>query len=150
MDLTIVAVGRLRSGPEHDLISAYLKRLPWTLRITEVEERRPIVGPERQAREADLILSALPAGAVVVALDERGKTLSSKDFSEKIVGWRDAAKPVAFIIGGADGLHDSVRARADLLLGLGPMTWPHAFVRVMLAEQVYRAWTIASGHPYHK
>ncbi|MDA5192769.1 23S rRNA (pseudouridine(1915)-N(3))-methyltransferase RlmH [Govanella unica] len=150
MDVTVVAVGRLRSGPEHELISAYLKRLPWTLRIIEVEERRPIVGPERQTREADLILAALPPGAIVIALDERGKTLSSMDFSTRLTGWRDAAKPVAFVIGGADGLHEKIRTRADLLLGLGPMVWPHAMVRVMLTEQIYRAYTIATGHPYHK
>ena len=150
MDLTILAVGRLRSGPENDLVSAYVKRLPWPLRIIEVEERRPILGPERQAREADLILAALPANSLAVMLDERGKVLSSLSFSEKLTGWRETAKAVTFVIGGADGLHEKLRARADFLLGLGPMTWPHAFVRVMLTEQIYRASTIMSGHPYHK
>lgn len=150
MDLTIVAVGRLKSGPELDIISSYLKRVPWPLRIVEVEERRPIVGPERQAREADLILAALPANAIVVALDERGRTLTSPAFSQKLMDWQDNGKSIAFVIGGADGLHHKIRERADFLLGLGQMVWPHAFVRVMLAEQIYRAYTIATGHPYHK
>lgn len=150
MELTIIAVGRLKSGPEAALIAEYRKRLPWPLSIQEVEERRPITGPERQAREADLILGALPDGAEIVALDERGRPMASTKFAEFVGDCRDQARPLAFVIGGADGLHQRVRDRAGRLLSFGPMTWPHAFARVMLVEQLYRAQAILTGHPYHK
>lgn len=150
MDLTIIAVGRLKSGPEASLIGEYRKRLPWNVTIQEVEERRPITGPERQAREADLILAAIPAGAELVALDERGKSMPSAAFAAFVGDCRDQGRPLAFVIGGADGLHQRVRDRAARLLSFGPMTWPHAFARVMLVEQLYRAHTILTGHPYHK
>ncbi len=149
-EIVILAVGRIKAGPEQSLVAEYLKRLPWPVTVTEVEERRPIVGPERQAREAELILAAIPEKAIVVALDERGKTLSSQLFAEKVVTWRDDGRSIVFVIGGADGLLQSVRDRADYLLAFGPMTWPHALVRSLLAEQIYRAWTISTGHPYHK
>lgn len=150
MELTIIAVGRLKSGPEAALIAEYRKRLPWALTIHEVEERRPITGPERQAREADLILGAIPDGAEVVALDERGRPMASTKFAEFVGDCRDQGRPLAFVIGGADGLHQRVRDRAGRLLSFGPMTWPHAFARVMLVEQLYRAHAILTGHPYHK
>lgn len=150
MEITIVAVGRLKAGPEQTLIASYLKRLPWPVRILEVEERRPIIGPERQAREAELILAAIPPNAIVIALDERGPALSSASFAKALEQWRDMARPVAFLLGGADGFAASVRSRADRLQSFGPMTWPHAFARVMLVEQLYRAHTILTGHPYHK
>ncbi|HEY8352967.1 MAG TPA: 23S rRNA (pseudouridine(1915)-N(3))-methyltransferase RlmH [Sphingomonadales bacterium] len=150
MDLSIIAVGRLKSGPEAALVAEYLKRLPWNVAIHEVEERRPITGPERQSREADLILAAIPAQAEVIALDERGKSMASADFAAFLGVRRDAGRHLAFVIGGADGLHQRVRDRASRLLSFGPMTWPHAFARVMLVEQLYRAHAILAGHPYHK
>lgn len=150
MDITIVAVGRLKAGPEAALIADYAKRLPWTLRLIEVEEKRPITGPERQAREADLLLAAIPAGALVVALDERGRSCSSGEFADFLTRQRDSAQAVVFIIGGADGLDQRLRDRADRLIALGPMTWPHALARVLLIEQIYRAHSIMIGHPYHK
>src|SRR5690606_29960659 len=118
--------------------------------LIELEERRPIVGPERQAREADLILAAIPNGAQLIALDERGKPMASTAFARLVGDCRDEGRPLAFVIGGADGLHQRVRDRANRLLGFGPMTWPHAFARVMLVEQLYRAHAILTGHPYHK
>jgi len=122
-------------------------RAPVALR--EVEDKR--AGTGRMAREADLLLNALPKGAAVVALDERGKSLSSIDFAHRIAAWRDDGMgDIAFLIGGADGLDESVRRRADLVLSLGPMTWPHLMVRAMLAEQLYRTQQILAGHPYHR
>lgn len=151
MDILIAAVGRAKKGPERALFEHYAGRLKSPLVLREVEEKRPLPPPQRMAREAELLLACVPAGARVVALDERGKTLGSAAFAEKLGGWRDEAVPaVAFLIGGADGHDDSLRARADLLLGFGAMTWPHMLVRGMLAEQLYRAQSIQDGHPYHR
>lgn len=151
MDILIAAVGRAKKGPERALFEHYAGRLKSPLVLREVEEKRPLPPPQRMAREAELLLACVPAGARVVALDERGKTLGSAAFAEKLGDWRDEAVPaVAFLIGGADGHDDGVRARADLLLGFGAMTWPHMLVRGMLAEQLYRAQSIQDGHPYHR
>lgn len=151
MDFVIAAVGRAKKGPERALFEHYAGRLKSPLVLKEVEEKRPLPTPQRMEREAELLLACVPAGARVVALDERGKAMGSEPFAEKLGAWRDEAVPaVAFLIGGADGHHASVRARADLLLGFGAMTWPHMLVRGMLAEQLYRAQSILEGHPYHR
>ncbi|RMF08336.1 MAG: 23S rRNA (pseudouridine(1915)-N(3))-methyltransferase RlmH [Alphaproteobacteria bacterium] len=151
MRITIIAVGRLKSGPETSLMDGYLKRLPWPVNIVEVDERRPIKGPERQAREAELILGALPDGAMTIALDEQGKTYDSPGFAAALAHWRQhRSDHLAFLIGGADGFAPEIKSRADHKVSLGAMTWPHALARVMLVEQLYRAHTILSGHPYHK
>ena len=145
------AVGRMKPGPEKTLFESYLKRLNPPLTVCEVEEKRPLSVPERQAQEAKLLLSAIPEKAYVVALDERGTTLSSMEFSERVVKWRDdGVANLAFLIGGADGFDTHLRKRADLLLCFGAMTWPHMLVRVMVAEQLWRAQSIVSGHPYHR
>lgn len=150
MRLTLIAVGRAKRGPEQELFNSYLKRLKPKLELIEVEEKRPLAGPELMMREAELISDKIPEHAYLVALDERGKPMSSRDFAVKLGDLRDTGRDVAFIIGGADGLDESLRARADLTLGFGPQTWPHMLVRAMLAEQVYRAQSILSGHPYHR
>jgi 23S rRNA (pseudouridine1915-N3)-methyltransferase len=148
--LLIVAVGRLRSGPHLALQRLYAERLTCPLEIKEVEERRNLPAPVRQTSEGELLLAALPDRAFAVALDERGKALSSADFARHIAKWRQAMPIVAFLIGGADGHGEAVRARADYLLALGPMTWPHLMVRAMLCEQLYRAQQILAAHPYHR
>lgn len=149
--VTIVAVGRLKSGPEQALIDGYLARLPWAVTIREVEERRPIKGAERQAREADLLLAAVPEGAMLIALDERGRAVTSPDFAALLADWRETLSDhLAFVIGGADGFDPRVIDKARARISLGVLTWPHALARVMLAEQIYRAHTILKGHPYHK
>ncbi|MBF0563114.1 MAG: 23S rRNA (pseudouridine(1915)-N(3))-methyltransferase RlmH [Alphaproteobacteria bacterium] len=151
MRIIIAAVGRIRNGPEHDLFQDYLKRLKWPSALREVEEKRSIPTPARMAREAELLLAGIPAGSVVVALDERGAALSSPDFATRLGGWRDSGvDAVTFLVGGADGHGDAVRNRAELLLSFGIMTWPHRLARVMLAEQLFRAQTILDGHPYHR
>lgn len=156
MKLRILAVGRAKGGPEAALIAEYAKRLQWPLVLDEVEERRNLAGAELKAREAELLESALARGRkagrqVIVALDERGKSLTSRDFAGRIAAWRDqGADEIAFLIGGADGLDAGLRDRADLLLALGQMTWPHLLARAMLVEQVYRAQQILAGHPYHR
>lgn len=150
MRLTLIAVGRARRGPEQELFNAYLRRLRPGLELIEVEEKRPLSGAELMTREAELISEKIPEGAFLIALDERGKAQKSRQFAEKLGDLRDSGRDVAFIIGGADGLDESLRARSDMLLGFGPQTWPHMMVRAMLAEQVYRAQTILAGHPYHR
>lgn len=151
MRLWLAAVGRARPGPARDLYEEYASRLGWPLTLREVEVKKRLSSDELKRQEAELLLAAIPQGATVVALDERGKTMGSALFAEKIGVWRDrGVGDLAFVIGGADGHGDAVRARADLLLAFGPMTWPHMMVRGMVAEQIYRAQQILAGHPYHR
>jgi 23S rRNA (pseudouridine1915-N3)-methyltransferase len=117
----------------------------------ELEERRHLPGTLLKGREAELILAALPAGMLLVALDERGAAWSSRVFADRIATWRDHGWPeLAFAIGGAEGLDGGVLDRADAIVSLGPMTWPHLLVRGLLLEQLYRAQQIRAGHPYHR
>lgn len=155
MRLHVCAVGRLRTGPERMLTDDYMQRFNRSARplglgpLTEheVEDRKG----GGMAAEADLLARVLPAGAVIVALDERGQTLSSPELAQRLADWRDAGRQdLAFVIGGADGLAPALRDRADLALSFGRLVWPHMLVRVMLAEQIYRAATILSGSPYHR
>ncbi len=151
MRLWLAAVGRSRGGPARDLFDEYVGRLSWPFTLREVEMKKRLTSDELKRQEADLLLAAIPAGAVVVALDERGKALPSEAFAAKMGDWRDRGTgDLAFLIGGADGHGDAVRARADFLMAFGPMTWPHMLVRGMLAEQIYRAQQILAGHPYHR
>ncbi|MGL4238089.1 23S rRNA (pseudouridine(1915)-N(3))-methyltransferase RlmH [Tabrizicola sp.] len=155
MRLHLCAVGRLRAGPERDLVDDYLQRLERTGRplglgpVTEHEVEDKKGGG--MAAEASLLGKVVPEGAALCLLDERGKTLSSPEFAEALAQWRDAGRQdAAFVIGGADGVDPGLRARADLVISFGRMVWPHMLVRVMLAEQLYRAATILAGSPYHR
>jgi 23S rRNA (pseudouridine1915-N3)-methyltransferase len=151
LNLTLAAIGRCKPGPEKTLFEHYAARLGWRLTLKEVEEKRPLPVPERMAREAALLKGCIPKAAVVVALDERGKSLTSAVFADQLGHWRDSGRAeIAFVIGGADGHDPSFRQSADLLLCLGTMTWPHMLVRGLLAEQLYRAECILSNHPYHR
>ena len=146
MELLILAVGRCREPALNALVDEYRRRCPWVVRVREVA-----AGGGDTDAEAGRLLAAVPEGAAIVALDGRGRDLSSEDFALRLGRWRDeGVRVVAFLIGGADGLAEAARARASLVLGLGRMTWPHQLVRVMLAEQLYRASTILAGHPYHR
>ena len=151
MNLSIIAVGRAKPGAERDLLDDYRKRLPWKLEVIEVEEKRPLDAATLRQREAELLLAKVPDGALVVAMDGRGQAVTSEILSQKITAWRDSGKSrICFLIGGATGHGDAVRERADFLFSLGNLTWPHMLVRAMLAEQLYRAWSIAANHPYHR
>ena len=151
MRLWLAAVGRLRAGPLRTVLDDYLGRSAWPLTVREVEARKRLAGPALRDHEGELLLAAIPAGATLVALDERGRDLPSTALAERLGRWRDdGVQDLAFAIGGADGLSDAVRDRAALVLAFGRATWPHMLVRVMLAEQIYRAQTILSGHPYHR
>lgn len=149
----------MKQGPERELVARYLDRAILSgkplgltgLAVTELTESRAGSAPARKTEEAKTIAAQTVETGVLVVLDERGKTLGSEDFAKRLVRWRDDGKPaVTFVIGGADGLDPALVARADLVLSFSPLTWPHQLVRIMLAEQLYRATTILSGHPYHR
>jgi len=155
MRLHICVVGRLRKSPELALIDDYLGRFDkigrniglGPARITEVEDKKG----GGMAAEADLLRRAVPKGSLIAVLDERGKVMSSPDFSKKLGGWRDAGQQdLSILIGGADGLAPDLRQQADFALSFGKMVWPHMLARVMLSEQLYRAASILTGSPYHR
>jgi len=150
MRITVAAVGRAKAGPERALWEDYVKRLTWPVTLKEVEAKGNPPPAERMAREGALLLAALPQGATAVVLDGRGQALSSAALAGRLGKWRESVRELAFLIGGADGHGADVLARADVLLSLGPMTWPHLLARAMLAEQLYRAQSILTGHPYHR
>jgi 23S rRNA (pseudouridine1915-N3)-methyltransferase len=151
MRITIAAVGRLRDATLRAPYDDYAGRLAWPVALKEVEEKRKLSGPERMASESRLLAEALPDKAVVVALDPRGKTLTSEEFAAQLGRFQDdGVADLGFVIGGADGLAPEWRRNARLVLSLGAMTWPHMLVRVMLAEQLFRAQSILNGHPYHR
>lgn len=155
MKVTLCVVGRLRAGPERDLVDDYLTRFDRSgralglgpARVLEIEDRK---GGGSEA-EATLLARSLPQGAFVCALDERGRTLTSPEFANHLGRWRDAGRSeAAFLIGGADGLAQSLVSQADFTLSFGSMVWPHMLARAMLAEQLYRAASILAGSPYHR
>ncbi len=151
MRIILAVVGRAKAGPARDLYKLYAARLTWPLSLKEVEERRPLAPVALKQREGELLLATVPQGARLIALDEGGRTLTSAAFAQLIGRWRDeGVRDLALVIGGAEGLSEAVTARADLVLALGPMTWPYLLVRALVAEQLYRAQTILSGHPYHR
>ena len=155
MRLQICAVGRLRGGPERALLDDYRARFDKTGRALslgplsehQIDDRKAAAPPA----QAEALLRAVPDGARLVALDERGALKGSLALADLLARWRDdGAQDVAFVIGGADGLDPALVARADLALSFGPMVWPHMLARVMLAEQLYRAATILAGTPDHR
>lgn len=138
MLLHIVARGRIGRGPEADLLARYLGRVNWPTKVTELPDRGGRMPP------------ATP-GSVTILLDEKGRSLASMAFAERLGRWRDdGVREARFLIGAADGFDDVDRAGADLLLNFGVMTWPHLLARAMLAEQLWRATSILAGHPYHR
>ena len=151
MRLIIAAVGKMREGAAKSVFDEYAWRLRWPLEVKEIDVGKRASPKEIQQLESERLLSCLPASALVVAMDERGKDLSSLEFSRKLSGWRDdGIADVAFLIGGADGHDEKLRHKANFLLRFGAMTWPHMLARAMLAEQLYRAQQIINGHPYHR
>lgn len=159
MKLFLLGVGRLKAGPERELVArygerclAFGKKLGLAgLELREIDESRARRPEDRKAEEAAALAALLPPGAKKICLDERGKTMTSDAFAQKIGAWRDDGAPAcALIIGGPDGLDPRFRDEADLSLAFGAMTWPHQIVRALAAEQIFRALTILSGHPYHR
>jgi 23S rRNA (pseudouridine1915-N3)-methyltransferase len=159
MRLIVVAIGRLKQGPERELAERYRERFEDIgrklgfrgLDIHEIPESRARDAASRIAEEAAVISAAIPEKSVLVALDERGDNVDSASFARHLGRWRDeAVANTIFAIGGADGLSPDLRRKAKLRIAFGSATWPHQMVRVMLLEQVYRAATILAGHPYHR
>jgi 23S rRNA (pseudouridine1915-N3)-methyltransferase len=147
--MQLIAIGRLKGGPEAELFERYNTRMRPSLKVTELlEERGP--APVIKQKEGAGLLAALPRDAFVVPLDLGGHELDSAVFADRLNRWTSLSRPVCFLIGGAEGLDASVIARADYVLSLGRMTWPHLLVRALLAEQLYRAQAITRGHPYHR
>ncbi|WP_299164836.1 23S rRNA (pseudouridine(1915)-N(3))-methyltransferase RlmH [uncultured Tateyamaria sp.] len=155
MRVHVCAMGRLRGGPEADLVSDYTTRFDRTgralglgpLSVIQVDDRKG----GGMAAEAQLLRRAVPKGSILCCLDERGTVEPSPAFARRLAGWRDAGQSdVTFVIGGVDGIDPGLRAEAQHLLSFGAMVWPHMLVRVMLAEQLYRAASILAGGPYHR
>ncbi len=148
----------MKQGPERELCARYLDRAQAAGKglgltgfdVHEIAESRASSAASREAEEGKALRALWPEGSVVVALDEHGKSLTSEGFAVQVGRWRDGKAVATFIIGGADGLDQGLVADADLVLSFSPLTWPHQLVRIMLAEQLYRAVTILSGHPYHR
>ena len=147
--MRLIAVGRMKPGPEAALFARYNARLRPALDVVEVPEGRGAPA-EIKRREAAALLAALPATALAVALDGGGLAPDSPGLASLLERWLGSSRPVCFLIGGAEGLDAAVLARADAALSLGALTWPHMLVRPLLAEQLFRARAIASGHPYHR
>jgi 23S rRNA (pseudouridine1915-N3)-methyltransferase len=155
MLLRVIAVGTRMPGWVDESVDTYSKRMPPELKVdwkpVKAEPRESGGGAARcMAREAQRIREALPAGARLVVLDERGADLTSARLAERLLAWQRDARPVAIVIGGPDGIDAELKAQAEESLRLSSLTLPHALVRPVLAEQLYRAWTIAGGHPYHR
>jgi 23S rRNA (pseudouridine1915-N3)-methyltransferase len=159
MRIVVTAIGRLKRGPETELCERYRKRAAQTGRsvglrdveIVEIRESRADDAGKRMIEESIALATVIPQGAAVVVLDPRGDNLDSGALANQLAQWRAGGKPAAvFVIGGPDGLAASLSDKADLKLAFGTATWPHQLVRVMLMEQLYRAATILSGHPYHR
>ncbi len=159
MRIIVAAIGRLKQGPETELAERYRKRAAQTgrnlglrdIEIVEIRESRADDAGRRMIEESIALANVIPQGAAVVLLDAHGENLDSASFAAQLAKWRNNDRPaVVFMIGGADGLATSLRAKAELRLAFGAATWPHQLVRIMLLEQVYRATTILTGHPYHR
>ena len=158
MKITIAAIGRLKAGPEREIADRLFsrakaagKKIGLSFAIQEHAEGRAGSSKSRKDQEAATLFGALPKKTVLVALDERGKAIDSRTFAHQLETWRDSGvSDVAFAIGGADGHGAAIFEQSDMRIAFGAMTWPHQFTRLMLAEQLYRAITILSGHPYHR
>jgi 23S rRNA (pseudouridine1915-N3)-methyltransferase len=158
MRVIVAAVGKLKRGPERDLAERYCDRAVKSgrglgiraIEVIEIGESRAREAPRRMLEESIALANIIPADAATVLLDPRGEAVDSNVLAKKLRGWTDAARDVVFVIGGPDGLAPTLSQRATLHLAFGNLTWPHQLVRIMLLEQLYRATTILSGHPYHR
>ena len=159
MRVGIIAIGRMKQGPERELVARYLDRAQAGgkslglsgFAVTELSESRASAAATRKLEEARAIHDLLSGGTMLIALDERGTAMGSEAFAKTLGTWREGGRgAVTFLIGGADGIDPELLKSAELTLSFSPLTWPHQLVRIMLAEQLYRATTILSGHPYHR
>lgn len=150
LDIDVIAIGRMTDSAMAEVAESYYSRIRWPLKMHEIKSRKQDKR-ERHKEETTKIHDKLDSHALIIVLDERGYDLQSLKFANQLREWRDTGeKSVQFIIGGAEGLSDDIRNKANLVLRFGQQTWPHLLVRIMLLEQIYRAQTILDGHPYHK
>ena len=158
MRILVAAIGRLKRGAESDLAERYRERAAKSgrgiglrsLEVIEIAESRAREAQRRMLEESIALANIIPKGAATVLLDPRGEALDSGSFAKRLRGWNDGGRDVTFVIGGPDGLAPTLSDNADVHLAFGALTWPHQLVRIMLLEQIYRAVTILSGHPYHR
>ncbi|RCL02779.1 MAG: 23S rRNA (pseudouridine1915-N3)-methyltransferase [Candidatus Tokpelaia sp. JSC188] len=159
MRISIFAVGRIKKGPEYELNERYFQRFAKAAislgfsfsGIREIAESRALFADQRRKEESAAMLSGLGKDIHLIVLDERGKLMTSRAFAEKVISCRDEGKhDLVFALGGPDGHSAEVREQADFVLSFGLMSWPYRFARVMLGEQLYRATTVLSNHPYHR
>ncbi|MBP02056.1 MAG: 23S rRNA (pseudouridine(1915)-N(3))-methyltransferase RlmH [Rhodospirillaceae bacterium] len=151
MEITIGAIGKMRDGPEQDLVDKYLKRISWSVRVREVVNSGSRLAGTSYKSDNNQLVSMVPNNSKLLCLDSRGRNFTSEQFADLLGSWRDdGQRNVTFLIGGADGLPKDVLDKAELTLSFGSATWPHLLCRVMLIEQLYRAHCIYQNHPYHK
>lgn len=152
MKISVFAIGRRMPGWVEHACADYSKRLPsrWQFKVRELAQAQGANAELIMAKEADLLSGAIPEKSHVVVLDNRGKAWSTEDLALQLDRWQSLGKNISLVIGGADGLHDSIRQRADQQWSLSPLTFPHPLVRVILTEQLYRAQSLLDNHPYHR
>ena len=151
MKILIASIGILKKSPEKDLMNSYLKRFEGSIQIKEMDVKKKLPPSVLKKQEGTLLMSCVPPGAYLVALDEKGKEFSSNELAEYLrILQVQGHSQIIFAIGGANGLAQDVKARANLTLSLGRLTWPHLLARIMLVEQLYRGQQIIKGHPYHR
>jgi len=152
MKITIISIGKFaKNDPNLEIFLKYQKRLPWKLTLKELEVKGNLQNEVLKIKEAELLCANVPSAAKIIALDEKGKTFSSPQFAETIQNFANFGNSnLAFIIGGAGGLSEGLKLKADLVLSFSQMTFPHLMIRSFLAEQIYRAYTIINHHPYHR
>ncbi|MDX1974841.1 MAG: 23S rRNA (pseudouridine(1915)-N(3))-methyltransferase RlmH [Rickettsiales bacterium] len=150
MKIVIAAIGKAKASPELDLYQSYIKRIPWKITQKEFDVKLADVA-QRKQKEAQMLTDACQGYERLVALDESGRTLSSREFADTLGQWQQQGfSSVAFVIGGSDGLQPSLVKSAHVVWSFGRVTWPHMLVRPLLAEQLYRAHCLLTGHPYHR
>ncbi len=151
MRITIAAVGKMKTSPEREIMLRYFKQTPWQIALKEIDIKKTLESAARKKAEAALLFDACADCHAIIALDERGKALGSAALASIFSGFQNNGQShIGIVIGGQDGLDESVREKAALVLSFGALTWPHMLVRTMLAEQLYRMHTLLTGHPYHR
>jgi 23S rRNA (pseudouridine1915-N3)-methyltransferase len=151
MNIHILSIGKFKNNPQKEIFETYLKRLPWNVVLRELEVKSAVNGEVLKQKEGELLLGSVPGSAKIILLDEKGKNFSSKEFADQIQTYQDNGQNnLAFIIGGASGVSEEVKKKSQLILSLGKLTFPHMMVRSILAEQLYRAYSIINNHPYHR
>ncbi len=152
MSVALLSIGKRMPDWVSTACNEYSKRLPtqWRFELRELQQAKADTAELRMAAESKLLLSAVPEKSHLVALDNRGATWSTEQLAEHLQRWLEIGKPLTFMIGGPDGLHGDCRERANQLVSLSPLTFPHPMVRIIWLEQLYRAQSILSNHPYHR